>query len=105
VGDPSIYDSALRIIDAVRARGAVAFDHSVVPGISSVQVLAARHRIALNQVGRSIHITTGRLLRNGLPAGVDDVVVMLDGDNSFTTLIGHGYAIYWGAFLATPTRS
>jgi precorrin-6A synthase len=101
-GDPSIYDSTLRVIDEVLARGAVEFDHSVVPGISSVQVLAARHRVALNRIGRSIQITTGRLLRNGLPTGVDDVVVMLDGDNSFTTLIGHGFAIYWGAFLATP---
>jgi precorrin-6A synthase len=100
-GDPSIYDSTLRIIDQVLARGAVEFDHAVVPGISSVQVLAARHRIALNQIGRSIHITTGRLLKNGLPTGVDDVVVLLDGDNSFTTLIGHGLTIYWGAFLGT----
>jgi precorrin-6A synthase len=67
-----------------------------------VQLLAARHRIALNRIGRSVHITTGRLLRGGLPAGVDDVVVMLDGRTSFSTLVGQGFDIYWGAYLGTP---
>jgi precorrin-6A synthase len=100
-GDPSLYDSALRIIDQVNDRGLVTIDHTVVPGISSVQVLAARHRIALNRIGGSVLITTGRRLRDGLPAGVDDAVVMLDAENSFTTLIGRGYDIFWGAYLGT----
>src|SRR5262249_1976256 len=51
-GDPSLYDSTLRIIDQIVARGAVAFDIEVIPGISAIQALAARHRIALNRIGR-----------------------------------------------------
>ena len=101
-GDPSLYDSATRLVDELASRGRVEFDHHVIAGISSVQLLAARHRIALNRIGRSVLITTGRLLRGGLPAGVDDVVVMLDGTTSFTTLVGQGFDIYWGAYLGTP---
>ena len=101
-GDPSLYDSATRLVDELASRGRVEFEHHVIAGISSVQLLAARHRIALNRIGRSVHITTGRLLRSGLPAGVDDVVVMLDGMCSFTTLVGQGFDIYGGAYLGTP---
>lgn len=98
-GDPSLYDSTIRIIDQVNERGRVLVDHTVLPGISSVQVLTARHRIALNRIGGSVVITTGRQLRFGVPDGVDDVVVMLDAETSFTTLIGQGYEIFWGAYL------
>lgn len=100
-GDPSLYDSTLRIVDQLNSRGAVAVEHAVYPGVSSVQLLTARHRIAINRIGHSVHITTGRLLRDGLPEGVDDVVVMLDGETSFTTMVGRGYEIFWGAFLGS----
>ena len=30
------------------------------------------------------------------------MVVLLDGDTAFTTLVGQGYDIYWGAYLGTP---
>ena len=60
-GDPSLYDSTLRIVDRVRAQ--IAFDVEVIPGITSVQALAARHRIVLNRVGEPVHFTTGRRLR------------------------------------------
>jgi precorrin-6A synthase len=101
-GDPSLYDSTLRVLDRVRARGAVAFDCEVIPGISSVQVLAARHRVALHDVGAPVHITTGRRLaeRRALPEG-DDVVVMLDGECAFKALDPDGVVIYWGAYLGT----
>lgn len=101
-GDPSLYDSTLRIIDDINTRDEVAIEHDVIPGISSLQLLAARHRIALNRVGRPVHITTGRLLRGGLPAGVDDAVVMLDGETSFVGLVGDGWEIFWGADLGGP---
>src|SRR5579862_9620910 len=77
-GDPSLYDSTLRIIDRIRVRGGVAFEYEVIPGITAVQALAARHKIALNRIGRPIQITTGRKITEGLPDGIDDVVVMLD---------------------------
>ena len=101
-GDPSLYDSTLRIIDQINERGHIRIDHTVYPGISSVQVLAARHRIPLNRIGGSVLITTGRRLRDGLPDGVDDLVVMLDAEASFTTLIGQGFEIFWGAYLGSP---
>jgi precorrin-6A synthase len=101
-GDPSLYDSTLRIIDQIVERGKVAFEHEVIPGISAIQVLAAQHRIALNRIGRSVHITTGRKLVEGLPDGIDDLVVVLDGDCSFKTIDDTDTDIYWGAYLGTP---
>jgi precorrin-6A synthase len=100
-GDPAIYDSTLRIIDQLVERGTVAFDHEVIPGISAFQALAARHKIALNQIGRSIHITTGRKLAEGLPDDIDDVVVMLDGECAFKTVDDPDIDIYWGAYVGT----
>jgi precorrin-6A synthase len=100
-GDPSLYDSTLRIVDQVLARGAVAFEYDVIPGISSVQVLAARHRITLNRIGKSVHVTTGRKLSEGLPGDIDDVVVMLDGECAFRNVRDAGIDIYWGAYLGT----
>ena len=101
-GDPSLYDSTLRILDQVRDRGTVPFTVEVVPGISAPQVLAARFGVALHGVGAPVHLTTGRRLRQGWPAGVDDVVVMLDGGCAFTTVDPAGVTIYWGAYLGTP---
>jgi precorrin-6A synthase len=100
-GDPSLYDSTLRIIDQIIAKGTVAFEYEVVPGISSVQALAARHKIALNRIGRSVHITTGRKISEGLPDDIDDVVVMLDADCSFKNIDDPGVDIYWGAYIGT----
>jgi precorrin-6A synthase len=101
-GDPSLYDSTLRILDRVRARGAVAFEHRVIPGISSVQALAARHRIALNRIGEPVHITTGRRLAEEWAGGHGSVVVMLDGCNAYRTVNDPDVDIYWGAYLGTP---
>jgi precorrin-6A synthase len=100
-GDPSLYDSTIRIVDQIVARGAVTFEYEVIPGISSIQALAARHRIALNRIGRSIHITTGRKIAEGLPNNIDDVVVMLDAGGSFKNVDDPDVAIYWGAYLGT----
>ncbi|GAA1616257.1 MULTISPECIES: precorrin-6A synthase (deacetylating) [Kribbella] len=101
-GDPSLYDSTLAILDDIQARGELAFEVEVIPGISSVSTLAARHRVGLNQVGRPIQITTGRRLATGWPDGVDDVVVMLDAQTAFTEHLDQDAVIYWGAYLGTP---
>jgi precorrin-6A synthase len=100
-GDPCLYDSTLRIIERVAAKGTVAFEYEVIPGISSVQALAARHRIALNQIGKSIHITTGRNLAKEVPDTLDDVVVMLDGECAFKTVKDPKIDIYWGAYIGS----
>jgi precorrin-6A synthase len=104
-GDPSLYDSTLRIVDQIAARGVGVFEYEVIPGITSIQSLAARHKITLNRIGAPIEITTGRRLAQGiaqgLPGNVDDVVVMLDGDGAFKAITDSGIEIYWGAYLGT----
>ncbi|TMK01414.1 MAG: precorrin-6A synthase (deacetylating) [Alphaproteobacteria bacterium] len=100
-GDPSFYDSTLRIVDQIIARGTIAFEYEVVPGISSIQALAARHRITLNRIGQSIHITTGRKISEGLPDNIDDVIVMLDAECSFKNVNDPEIEIYWGAYIGT----
>ncbi|HWC26533.1 MAG TPA: precorrin-6A synthase (deacetylating), partial [Solirubrobacteraceae bacterium] len=101
-GDPSLYDSTLAIIDSIVAGGRVRFAVEVIPGVSAIAALCARHAIALNRVGEAVHITTGRrLAREGLPQSVPDVVVMLDAHCSFGALRGEPLDIYWGAYLGT----
>ncbi|MGI5473042.1 precorrin-6A synthase (deacetylating) [Streptomyces sp. CA-132043] len=101
-GDPSLYDSTLGILSTIEARGSVAFDVEVIPGISSVSSLAARHRIPLNQVGRPVHITPARRLSDVARNDDGDIVVMLDAHESFTRFDGADVWIYWGAYLGTP---
>jgi precorrin-6A synthase len=101
-GDPSLYDSTLAILDDILARGELLFEVEVIPGISSVSTLAARHKVGLNQVGRPIQITTGRRLAKEWPDGVDDVVVMLDAQTAFSEHVDQDADIYWGAYLGTP---
>jgi precorrin-6A synthase len=103
-GDPSLYDSILRIIAVVQARGHVLFDYEVIPGISSAQVLAARHRIPLNQVAEPILLTTGRRFADSLREGgpIGDALVMLDAHCAFTKLEDPDAEIYWGAYLGMP---
>lgn len=94
-GDPSLYDSTLRI-----AARLPQMEVSVVPGIMSPQVLAAAHRIPLNGLGAPFLVTTGRRLREeGWPPGVDRLVVMLDGACAFQDLPSEGVTIWWGAFV------
>ncbi|QRM31308.1 precorrin-6A synthase (deacetylating) [Microvirga sp. VF16] len=100
-GDPSLYDSTLRILAAVQARGGFELEYEVIPGITSVQALAAQHKIPLNRIGESIQITTGRRLAAGFPNNADSVVVMLDGNCSFRGVASEDVDIYWGAYLGT----
>jgi precorrin-6A synthase len=93
-GDPSLYDSTLRIaarLDDVSV--------TVVPGITSLQVLTAAHAIPLNDIGQAVTITTGRQLAEGWPAGAQTLAVMLDGNCTFQTLDPAGISIWWGAYV------
>jgi precorrin-6A synthase len=105
-GDPSLYDSTIRIVDAIAHSGRHAFEYEVIPGISSVQALAAKHRVALNSIGRSVAIMNGRAIAEGFPDNVDSVVVMLDANNAFRKLAdqhqGQDLDIFWGAYVGTP---
>lgn len=101
-GDPSLYDGTLAILDDVRSRGRVEFAVEVVPGVSSIAALAARHAIALNRAGESILVTTGRrLMRDGVPDGVDNIVVMLDAHDAWHAF-DDDFEVWWGAFVGLP---
>jgi precorrin-6A synthase len=99
-GDPSLYDSTLRILDEVARHVELRYD--VIPGITAVQALTARHRIPLNDVGEPVLITTGRQLRGALKDGglTGAAVVMLDGDCAFLGCEPQT-RIWWGAYLGT----
>jgi len=96
-GDPALYDGTLRLLPQV--------DVVSIPGISSVQALAAAHGLILNRVGEPVLITTGRrLAERGMPPDVPDVVVMLDGRCAFAGLPETDLDIYWGAYLGTARQ-
>ncbi|RBI67355.1 precorrin-6A synthase (deacetylating) [Vreelandella sulfidaeris] len=98
-GDPSLYDSSLRITQRLSAAGKQ-IDVEVVPGITSLQVLTAEHKIPLNALAEPVHITTGRRLREcGWPSDAATVAVMLDSGGAFATLPQDDTYIWWGAYL------
>ncbi|WP_017572234.1 precorrin-6A synthase (deacetylating) [Nocardiopsis halotolerans] len=101
-GDPSLYDSTLRIVERIAARGTVPVEYDVLPGVSAPQLLAARHRIVLHEVGRPVHVTPARRLHEAVDAGQDNIVVMLGGRPEFTGL--EHWSIWWGANLGTDTE-
>lgn len=100
-GDPMLYDSTLRIVDRVLARGNTTFEIEVIPGITSIQALAAAHRIPIHGIGESVLITTGRNLATRLQVPTENLVVMLDGGCSFKNLDPEAHDIFWGAYLGT----
>ena len=103
-GDPSLYDSSLRIADRLRT-GGLALRIEVVPGLTSLQLLTAVHTIPLNTLGAPVLITTGRQLREkAWPDGIDTVVVMLDGASAFQALAPEALTIYWAAYLGMPQQ-
>ena len=97
-GDPSLYDSTMRIAERLRAR--VRMQMQVIPGITSIQALTAAHGVPLNGIGAPVQITTGRRLRDhGWPEGCDTLVIMLDGDCSFQSLeVPEEVMIHWSAY-------
>jgi precorrin-6A synthase len=105
-GDPALYDSTIRIVELVADTG-VELRMRVVPGISSLQLLAARHGIVLNRVGRPVHITTGRRLLEEYSPELGDVAVMLDGHLACAGLVPEhpDLTIYWGAQLGLPDET
>jgi precorrin-6A synthase len=102
-GDPAVYDGTVDVLRQVLARETVSFELRVIPGISSIQALAAQHKISLTRAGRPLHITTGRLIAQGFPGNAGEVVVMLDGQCAFTELDGD-LDIYWGAGLGSAAE-
>lgn len=104
-GDPSLYDSTLRIAERLRINGMALRTH-VVPGITSIQALTAAHGIPLNTLASPVLITTGRrLCEDGWPDAADTLVVMLDGNCAFRAIEPEQITIWWGAYLAMPQEA
>jgi precorrin-6A synthase len=99
-GDPALYDGTLKIIDDMKRSG-FAVTYEVIPGISAVQALTARHGISLNGVGEPVTITTGRRVLDGEADQLSRFVVMLDNEMAFRRFAGEDIEIYWGAYLGT----
>ncbi len=107
-GDPMLYDSTLRITDALSER--IDCEVTVIPGITAIQALCASHEIPLNQIGASVLVTTGRRLLDEYRNYTSDLVVLLDGHLQVQHLIATDpdLMIYWGAYLGSDhevTRS
>ena len=98
-GDPAFYDSTIRVVERLSVRMGLPYD--VLPGVSAISLLAARHRLVLHEVGRPVLVTTGRRLAAEVEAGHDNLVVMLDGGLQATSL-GGDWDIWWGANLGSP---
>jgi precorrin-6A synthase len=97
-GDPSLYDSTLRIAGRVGLRMPLTLE--VIPGITAIQMLCAAHAIPLNDLAAPVTITTGRALRDsGWPEGATTIVVMLDAGGAFRALDPVGLTIWWGAYV------
>lgn len=95
-GDPSLYDSTLRILGHMGAENI-----RVIPGITAVQALTAAHGILLNDIGQAITITTARNLPD--TADLENCVVMLDGGSAWQDLPGDLY-MWWGAYLSSSMQ-
>lgn len=102
-GDPAFYDSTIRVVE--RVARLLPLRLTVVPGVSSVQLLAARHRLVLHDVGGPVHVTTGRALLDAVDAGQDNLVVMLNRDLApLADPRLAGWRVWWGANLGTPSE-
>ncbi|AVU76461.1 precorrin-6A synthase (deacetylating) [Pseudomonas sp. FP1154] len=103
-GDPSLYDSTVRILQSILDAGRCAFEFEVIAGITSVQALAAQHKVPLNSIGGSLEITTGRRLAAGQVGDSASVVVMLDAEDAYRQVSDPDTHIYWGAYVGTPDQ-
>ena len=98
-GDPSLYDSSLRIAERLKIKYTHVKIH-IIPGITAIQLLTAAHGIPLNEIGSPVTISTGRQLsEKGWPEGCETLVVMLDGTTAFDTLDHKEFNVWWGAYL------
>lgn len=98
-GDPTLYDSTIRIIEAIARSGRHAIDYEVIPGITAAQALAAKHKTTLTPIGGALEITTGRRIAQGAAPDAGSVLVMLDAENGFKRLADQDLEIFWGAYL------
>ena len=101
-GDPMLYDSTIRNIEAIAASGRHAIDYEVVPGITArpgaggaAQDPAQSHRRAGGADDRP-------QARRGLPARHRQCRRAARRRGHLSALRRPGREIYWGAYLGTP---
>lgn len=104
-GDPSLYDGHIEILDYILKKGWGDFEFEIIPGITSMQVLTAKHKIPLNSIAESIFITTGRRLKENHPDDIKNAVVLLDNYLTYRNFFDSDLYIYWGAYLGTKKES
>lgn len=95
-GDPALYDSTIRIVRDLDP------DYEVYAGISAPQLLAARHRIVLHEVGQAVLITSQRQFPVAIADGAENIVVMLTSGFSEDGI--EDWHVWWGANLGTPSE-
>ncbi len=101
-GDPSLYDGHIEILRFIKEEMRMDIDFEVIPGITSIQVLTAKHKIPLNRVAESIMITTPRGLQELNPSKIKNTVVLLDNYLTYRNYKDSDLHIYWGAYIGTP---
>ncbi|WP_462383706.1 precorrin-6A synthase (deacetylating) [Pseudomonas sp. Marseille-QA0892] len=105
-GDPALYDSTIRIVEAIAKQGQIAIEYEVIPGITSLQALAARHRICFNSIGAGFQVMPARrLAEQGFPDTLDSVLVMLDAQDTYMRFVEQDLEIYWGAYVGSPDEA
>ncbi len=100
-GEPSLYDGHMEILQYIIENRLADLEFEVIPGISSLQLLTARHRIPLNLAGDTITITTGRRLKEKQPEDIKNTAVLLDNYLTYRKFTETDLYIYWGAYLGT----
>ncbi|AZA10988.1 precorrin-6A synthase (deacetylating) [Corynebacterium gerontici] len=100
-GDPSLYDSTLRIIERMQRHEGLECTVEVIPGVTAIQLLTAEHKMLLNRIGEDIHVTTARNLAKASPKDRRNCVVMLDGGAGWLDGPTHNTYMWWGAYLGT----
>jgi precorrin-6A synthase len=99
LGDPSLYDGHIEIFKEVNKD--LPIEIEVIPGISTINLLSAKHKISLTKVAESLLITTPRPLRKQKEIS-RNTVVFLDNYETFKLFKDDSeLMIYWGAYLGT----
>lgn len=98
-GEPALYDGHLEMLRELSKN--IEFSYEVIPGISSIQVLAAKHKIPLNRISEPILITTARHLKEYNPSEIKNMIVVLDSHASFKNIDDEDIDIYWGGYLGS----
>lgn len=102
LGDPSLYDGHIDIMLELKKH--ISLEFEIIPGISSIQILSARHKISLSKIAGSVILTTPRGLKKIKDLN-DNIVVLLDNYETFKLFKEKNPKIYWGAYLGTEKES